>query len=237
MTVVTETLQVSGIRCERCVNRLAAALGGHERPREREREPDGRRDALVGRRADGPRRPARGDVARGFSRDRPGLSVRGWPRAEYGRRPARCSGFVKTIGYGSPVSEPEPAIEARGIAAGARDRVRFEEEALASRGSGLPGRPEARRLTRRGRGLGAGDLRKGVPELAARTPRHEPARLAPADPHEPQHRPRPPRPADAGHPAARGRPTTTSRTRSPRRRASRRSTRSASSSVCRKIRS
>jgi copper chaperone CopZ len=28
MTVVTETLQVSGIRCERCVNRLAVALGG-----------------------------------------------------------------------------------------------------------------------------------------------------------------------------------------------------------------
>ncbi len=40
-------------------------------------------------------------------------------------------GFVTTIGYGSPVSEPEAAIEAREIAAGARDRVRFEEEALA----------------------------------------------------------------------------------------------------------
>ncbi len=26
----SETIQVSGIRCERCVNRLAAALGGHE---------------------------------------------------------------------------------------------------------------------------------------------------------------------------------------------------------------
>ena len=26
----TETIQVSGIRCERCVARLAAALGGHE---------------------------------------------------------------------------------------------------------------------------------------------------------------------------------------------------------------
>jgi copper chaperone CopZ len=25
-----ETIQVSGIRCERCVNRLAAALRGHE---------------------------------------------------------------------------------------------------------------------------------------------------------------------------------------------------------------
>jgi copper chaperone CopZ len=30
MAVVTETLHVSGIRCERCVNRLAVALGGHD---------------------------------------------------------------------------------------------------------------------------------------------------------------------------------------------------------------
>jgi hypothetical protein len=28
--VVTETLQVSGIRCERCVNRLAVALRGQD---------------------------------------------------------------------------------------------------------------------------------------------------------------------------------------------------------------
>jgi copper chaperone CopZ len=28
--IQTETLQVSGIRCERCVMRLAAALTGHE---------------------------------------------------------------------------------------------------------------------------------------------------------------------------------------------------------------
>src|SRR5213079_117820 len=34
------------------------------------------------------------------------------------------------IGYGSPVSEPEAAMEARQIATGARDRVHFEEEAL-----------------------------------------------------------------------------------------------------------
>jgi copper chaperone CopZ len=27
---VSETIQVSGIRCERCVNRLAAALTGHD---------------------------------------------------------------------------------------------------------------------------------------------------------------------------------------------------------------
>jgi len=30
VATVSETIQVSGIRCERCVNRLAAALGGHE---------------------------------------------------------------------------------------------------------------------------------------------------------------------------------------------------------------
>jgi copper chaperone CopZ len=30
MAVRTETLQVTGIRCERCVQRLAAALQGHE---------------------------------------------------------------------------------------------------------------------------------------------------------------------------------------------------------------
>jgi copper chaperone CopZ len=28
--VRTETIQVNGIRCERCVHRLAAALGGHD---------------------------------------------------------------------------------------------------------------------------------------------------------------------------------------------------------------
>jgi cation transport ATPase len=30
VAVLTETLEVSGIRCERCVLRLAAALQGHE---------------------------------------------------------------------------------------------------------------------------------------------------------------------------------------------------------------
>jgi copper chaperone CopZ len=30
MAVVVETLQVTGIRCERCVNRLAAALRPHD---------------------------------------------------------------------------------------------------------------------------------------------------------------------------------------------------------------
>jgi copper chaperone CopZ len=30
VAVCSETLQVTGIRCERCVNRLAAALNGHD---------------------------------------------------------------------------------------------------------------------------------------------------------------------------------------------------------------
>jgi Cd2+/Zn2+-exporting ATPase len=30
MAVLTETFEVSGIRCERCVNRLAVALRGHD---------------------------------------------------------------------------------------------------------------------------------------------------------------------------------------------------------------
>jgi copper chaperone CopZ len=30
MATRTETIQVTGIRCERCVNRLAAALNGHD---------------------------------------------------------------------------------------------------------------------------------------------------------------------------------------------------------------
>jgi copper chaperone CopZ len=30
VTIATETVKVSGIRCERCVGRLASALQGHE---------------------------------------------------------------------------------------------------------------------------------------------------------------------------------------------------------------
>ena len=30
MATVSETIQVNGIRCEKCVNRLAGALTGHE---------------------------------------------------------------------------------------------------------------------------------------------------------------------------------------------------------------
>ena len=47
-----------------------------------------------------------------------------------GIAPAPAS-FRLLQGYGSSVSEPEPSTEARRIAREARDRVRFEEEALA----------------------------------------------------------------------------------------------------------
>ena len=66
MAVVTETLEVEGIRCERCVQRLAVALGGVEGSRAR-RRPDGRRHPrvrLVGRASRG----RRGDRGRGFLR-------------------------------------------------------------------------------------------------------------------------------------------------------------------------
>ena len=64
MAVQTETIQVSGIRCERCVSRLAAALGGPRRPRGGEREPDGPGHAVLGRRAHRPRDAIARELAR-----------------------------------------------------------------------------------------------------------------------------------------------------------------------------
>ena len=55
MATQTETIQVSGIRCERCVMRLARRARGPRGPRGREREPDGPGHARLGRRADEPR--------------------------------------------------------------------------------------------------------------------------------------------------------------------------------------
>ena len=90
------------------------------------------------------------------------------------------------------------------IARSARPRALRGGRACAV-GSGLSGRPASRRLARGGRGSDAGDLCARVPQLALVHARHEPARLAAADPDEPQHRPRPPAAAHAGHAAARGR--------------------------------
>jgi len=94
---------------------------GPRRARIGERQSDGRRDVRVGRGA---------NLARGDSqRPRPSRL----PRVDRGRGigvPHRALQAPGTQRYGSSVSEPEPSTEARRIAAQARDRVRFEEEAL-----------------------------------------------------------------------------------------------------------
>ena len=104
------------------------------------------------------------------------------------------------------MSESAPtAAETRRIAEVARDRVRFEEEALELSDQVFR---VARRLA--GSREEAEDLVQDTYARAFRSwqqyqPGHEPARLAAAHPHQPEHRPRPPRPAHARHPAARGR--------------------------------
>ena len=65
-------------------------------------------------------------------------------------------------------SAPRPA-KPRRLADEARDRVRFEEEALELGRPGLPRRTAARRIATGGRGPDAGDLRARVPELAVST--------------------------------------------------------------------
>src|SRR5262245_46938015 len=104
------------------------------------------------------------------------------------------------------MSESAPtSAETRRIAEAARDRVRFEEEALEL--SDQVYRVARRLVGTRGGGGGpdAGDVRAGLPLVAAVPAGDEPARVAAPDPHEPQHRPRPANPAPAGRAAARGR--------------------------------
>ena len=59
MAVVTETLEVEGIRCERCVQRLAVALGGVDGLAGASANADGRRHARVRRRRTCEPRPSR----------------------------------------------------------------------------------------------------------------------------------------------------------------------------------
>ena len=144
---------------------------------------------------------------------------------------ASCNGQ----GYGRPVSEPEPDTEARRIAKEARDRARFEEEALSLA-------DQVYRVARRlvGSREEAEDL---VQETYARafrswrsfTPGHEHARLAAAYPHKPECRPRPQSPAHSSDAAARGdRLLPREQARIRRRRGGARDGRR-SSSACRKI--
>ena len=200
VAIQTETLQVSGIRCERCVMRLGHVLKGHEGLESANANLSGEVDARVGRRAHEPRRAPRRDGARRLPRARcrrnsrpPGIGV--------------CRASLERPLLGWPrMSESAPtAAETRSHRGGARDRVRFEEEALELT-------DQVYRVARRlvGSREEAEDL---VQDTYARAFRawqhvpagHEPARLAAPDPHEPQHRPRPQAAAHARHAAARGR--------------------------------
>ena len=122
MATATETLRVSGIRCERCVGRLAAALRGHEGLEYANAnlvgdvtltwdEEETSRDAILAvlARSGFPEAPARAGIAC----SRASLQPPGTDKGTVGR-----------------VSEPEPDTEARRIAKEARDRARFEEDAL-----------------------------------------------------------------------------------------------------------
>ena len=99
----------------------------------------------------------------------------------------------------------EAETDARRLATEARDRVRFEEEALELADQVYR---VARRLVstpRGGRRSRPGDVRARLSQLALLHARHEPPRLAHADPDEPQHRPRPAGAALARHAADGGR--------------------------------
>ena len=111
------------------------------------------------------------------------------------------------------MGDAEPDTRSRLIASEARDRVRFEEEALDFADQALPG--VARRLV--GTSEEAEDLcrdvREGLPQLAELHTGNEHARLAPSHPHQPERRPRPPQTARSRLPATSRRATTTSKNR------------------------
>ena len=122
---------MSGVRCERCVNRLAVALRGHEGLEAANANLMGQVLLSWDDERDEPRGPRRRDEPCRLPRDRGGLTTRS------GARPPGIRGSRNAVPpsvrhcYGSPVSEVAPDNEARRIATRARDRVRFEEEALA----------------------------------------------------------------------------------------------------------
>ena len=121
--MTSATIQVSGVRCERCIGRLAGALRGHDGHRVRERESHGRGRARSGTTRGRPAtRSSPRSRARASAKCRPSGNRRG---------AAPRSGSRKQQRYGTPVSEAGPETEARRIATEARDRARFEEDALA----------------------------------------------------------------------------------------------------------
>ena len=106
----------TGIRCERCVMRLGAALEGLDGLEAANANLMGRGDALLGRRAARQEGHPRGARARRLHR----------------RSAPRNSGdfAVVELLLSGPMSEVQPETDARGIAEEARARVRFEEEVL-----------------------------------------------------------------------------------------------------------
>ena len=190
----SETLQVTGVRCERCVMRLGDAL----------QKLEGIESANAN---------LMGQVTLAWDEER-------LPREEIvaaleraGFQPCALAGIPRRSGCRAvvvvrvrAVSEgTTPETDARRIAEEARDRARFEEEVLELSDQVYR---VARRLVSIARGSrrpGPGHLRPGLPQLALVHPRHEPARLDLSHPHEPQHRPRAPRAARARHAADRGR--------------------------------
>ena len=98
-------------------------------------------------------------------------------------------------------AEPQ---EAQRLATEARDRVRFEEDALALSDQVYRVARHLADSREDADELDAGDVRAGVPQLALVHARHEHARVAAADPDEPQHRPRAAQAAGTADAAARG---------------------------------
>ena len=120
--MASATLRVSGVRCERCIGRLAGALRGHEGIEyananlmgevalEWDEQKTSKNEIVAALRAPGsPKSPTSGNSS----------------------RPRLVPGTGRGQRYGTPVSEAGPDTEARRIATEARDRARFEEEALA----------------------------------------------------------------------------------------------------------
>ena len=170
--MTTETIQVSGVRCERCVCRLGTALQGQ-------------------------------DGLEAASANLMGEVTLTWDEARTSRDELVAA--LSKAGFPPRGLMSDTDTEGRRIANEARERVRFEEEAL-----GL-----SDQVYRVARGLvssreEAEDLVQQTYERAFRSWQvvhagHQPARLAAPDPHEPEHRPRPPAPAPARHAADGGR--------------------------------
>ena len=122
MPVVTETIQVNGVRCERCVMRLAKMLEGHEGLEAANANLMGQVTMTWDDAADQQGSAARGNGPRRFSR----------ARRRLGNACGETVVYAENTLVGWPaMSETTQEPDARKLAIEARDRVRFEEDALA----------------------------------------------------------------------------------------------------------